>query len=197
MGRPRTISNEQIIDAARALFIKNGFRVSTAEIARAAGVSEGSIFKRFPTKAKLFEAAMGIPEFDIEAALEGRIGEGEAKENLAEIMIELIDFFRKLLPRTMMAWAHPKNRPLDHFMDTRRTAALTILRGITHFFEEEIKRGRIQDADPEIAARMVLGSIYNYVFFELVGVHVRMPIASETYVRSLIDILWKGMAPRS
>lgn len=197
MARPRTISNEQIVDAARALFIKNGFRVSTARIARAAGVSEGSIFKRFPTKARLFEAAMGIPAFDIEAALEGRVGQGDVKENLAELMLELIDFFRKLLPRTMMAWAHPKTRPLDHFMDTRRDAALSILRGLTHYFEQEIQHGRIHDADPEVAARMVLGSIYNYVFFELVGIHIRMPIAAQTYVHSLIDILWKGMAPQS
>jgi hypothetical protein len=41
MARPVTISDEQILDAARAVFTEKGPRATTAEIAERAGVSEG------------------------------------------------------------------------------------------------------------------------------------------------------------
>jgi AcrR family transcriptional regulator len=50
MARPSTIFNQQILDAARAEFLAHGFtKASTVDIARRAGVSEGSIFNRFST----------------------------------------------------------------------------------------------------------------------------------------------------
>ena len=59
MARPPSISNQQILDAARAVFLAHGLaKASTVDIARRAGVSEGSIFNRFPTKDDLFRAAM-------------------------------------------------------------------------------------------------------------------------------------------
>ena len=57
MPRPRTITDEQIVEAARAAFLEQGFSATTAEIARRAGISEGTLFKRFATKEDLFEEA--------------------------------------------------------------------------------------------------------------------------------------------
>jgi AcrR family transcriptional regulator len=46
----------QIIDAATALFLSDGVGVSTASIAKAAGVSNGTLFNAFPTKQDLIDA---------------------------------------------------------------------------------------------------------------------------------------------
>lgn len=54
MARSRSITDEQILEAARAVFLEDGFSASTLEIARRAGISEASIFKRFSTKENLF-----------------------------------------------------------------------------------------------------------------------------------------------
>ncbi|WP_144185468.1 TetR/AcrR family transcriptional regulator C-terminal domain-containing protein [Elioraea rosea] len=48
-----------ILDAAAAAFLQSGYDGTTLEaVARRAGVSTGTLFKRFPTKAALFEAIM-------------------------------------------------------------------------------------------------------------------------------------------
>ena len=56
MARTRTISDEQILDAAQAVFLEQGPQATTSAIADRAGISEGTIFKRFPTKQALFFA---------------------------------------------------------------------------------------------------------------------------------------------
>jgi AcrR family transcriptional regulator len=50
---------DQIVAATSALFARRGFRAaSTAELAEAAGISDGLIFRYFPTKADLYEAVL-------------------------------------------------------------------------------------------------------------------------------------------
>jgi AcrR family transcriptional regulator len=192
MARPKTIDSDAIIEVARKLFLEKGFRVSTSDIAKAAGISEGSIFNRFPTKAALFHAAMGITQLDFQRLFCDRIGRGEVTDELTDIMLELINFFRELMPRMMMMWAHPGSSPLELHRDPN-APPLMMLKAFTHYFDEEMKAGRIRLADPEVTARLCLGSIHNFVFFELTGVHVCMPISAHSFVRGLVDILWKGI----
>jgi AcrR family transcriptional regulator len=45
MARIPKITNEQILEAAREVFLEKGFSGSTLEIAARSGVSEASIFK--------------------------------------------------------------------------------------------------------------------------------------------------------
>lgn len=49
-------NRELLLDAARALFAERGVDVPMAEIARRAGVSNGTLYNRFPTRQDLIEA---------------------------------------------------------------------------------------------------------------------------------------------
>jgi Bacterial regulatory proteins, tetR family len=60
MARTPKITNEAILAVAQQLFLEQGEKASTLEIANKAGISEASIFKRFATKQALFLAAIGI-----------------------------------------------------------------------------------------------------------------------------------------
>lgn len=51
-----TDRKKQIIDAATKLFLEEGVGVSTARIAKAAGVSNGTLFNAFATKQRLIDA---------------------------------------------------------------------------------------------------------------------------------------------
>lgn len=59
MGRVRmdgAARRRQIVEAAMPLFARKGFDgITTREIAAAAGVSEGLVFRHFPTKAALYQ----------------------------------------------------------------------------------------------------------------------------------------------
>jgi hypothetical protein len=50
--------------------------------------------------------------------------------------------------------------------------------------------------NPETVARMLLGSIQSYVFFEiLLRAQQTMPLPVASYLRNLIEILWTGVQP--
>src|SRR6185312_2362392 len=107
MARPTTISEERILDAARAVFLELGIAATTAE---GAGVAEGSIFKRFATKAELFKAAMAIdfddPEF-IRTLVAAR-DEDEPKQTLFQVGLQAVGFFRRMMPLIMMQFGTGK-----------------------------------------------------------------------------------------
>lgn len=194
MARPRTIPDEQILDAARACFLDHGPAASTAAIAKAARVSEGLLFKRFGSKEGLFHAALGLPRCVAFEGLPERVGVGDLRETVQQISLGVIEFFRELMPRITMLRAHPNFDPLEMARDPN-APPLTALRALSAFFDAEMQLGRLRSCDPEVIARVLLGALHNYVFLETVGVHLRMPMAASSYVRALVDVLFSGVAP--
>src|SRR5258708_15907518 len=75
--RKKQLTRRLIFDAAQRLFGERGFdRVSVAEIARAADVSEVTVFNYFPTKEDLFYSGMEFfEERLIESVRSRRAGE--------------------------------------------------------------------------------------------------------------------------
>jgi AcrR family transcriptional regulator len=71
--RKKEQTRRSIAESARALFQKRGFdAVSVAEIARAADVSEGTVFNYFPTKEELFYGGMEAFEARLVDAVRAR-----------------------------------------------------------------------------------------------------------------------------
>lgn len=76
-----TLNRARIVAVARTLFAEQGGAVPLAEIARAAGVGVGTVYRHFPTHADLIEAAAEqrfaeIEEFARTECLRGEPGEG-------------------------------------------------------------------------------------------------------------------------
>ncbi|MBW4635178.1 MAG: TetR/AcrR family transcriptional regulator [Iphinoe sp. HA4291-MV1] len=224
MGRSRTITDEQILEAARAVFLEDGFGASTQEIARQAGISEASIFKRFSTKENLFFAALGIsitPDWIND--LKTLSGQGDLKENLIVLSQRILDFFRDTMPRMMMIAAKGKlpqmKMPILESPETIRKLAssglkqpampspppmqslhVLVLKALTQFFEQELQLGRIRPCAPDILAHMLLGSLTHYtltyyIFLEQTGGADLLAISAPVYVQRMIDIFWYGIAP--
>jgi AcrR family transcriptional regulator len=71
--RKKEQTRKLIADTARGLFVTRGFeRVTVAEIARAANVSEATVFNYFPTKEDLVYYRMEIFETEMLAAIRER-----------------------------------------------------------------------------------------------------------------------------
>jgi AcrR family transcriptional regulator len=197
MARPSTITTDQILDAAREVFLERGFRATTALVAKRARVAEGSLFKRFPTKHALFFAAMqpAIQDPPFLHAIEGRVGKGDVRENMVELGTELLEFLRRILPLVMMSWSHGRGDLPPH-LATDDPPPVRALRRAAAYFDAEMKRKRLRRQDPEILARALFGGVQNYVFHDLIrkGRHGGRK-ASEAYVRGLVNVLWAGAAP--
>jgi AcrR family transcriptional regulator len=71
--RKKQQTREQIAEAARALFAERGFaKVTVAEVARAADVSEQTVFNYFPTKEDLVYWRLGSFEEELLATIRDR-----------------------------------------------------------------------------------------------------------------------------
>ena len=90
MARPRRGERRQLIleVLARMLEQNQGEHITTAQLARAVGVSEAALYRHFPSKARMFE---GLLEFT-EETLFTRINRILAEESRAEERIQGILF---------------------------------------------------------------------------------------------------------
>ncbi len=198
MARPVSIKSETIIEAARQVFLERGIRATTAEVAERAGISEGTIFKRYKSKIDLFRAAMGqdLAEPNWTERLAARVGQGTVEGNLFDIGMGIIAFFREMMPLMMMAWSNPAPNGLPGPLAAPNPPPIRALKLLTGFFEAEMRGGRLRKHDAEIVARTFLGGLNNFVFLEvLYRANNELPLPAETYVRGLVQLLWAGIAP--
>jgi AcrR family transcriptional regulator len=208
MGRSRTISNEQILKAAREVFLAKGFGGSTLEIARRAGVSEGSIFKLFSTKEKLFFAAIGADDMlNWVKELKTLPAQGDLKENLVMLSLQIIELLLDLMPRLIMM--HSKGLPpanlkgfpvhLPGFVEPPQPPLIRDLKVVTLFFQHELELGRIRPCDPEMAASTLLSWLTHYILSRhTMGESSQSDQQQDDmqqHVRGFIDFFWQGIAP--
>lgn len=197
MARPKSISNDQILDAAREVFLEEGIQGTTSKIAERAGISEGTIYRRFDTKHALFMAAMDIPNPPGWAqTLEEIQGEGDLEANLNRLALEMISFFEEVIPKVHMVMSC-RVGPEDALQGEEESPPVRGLKMLTGFFHRERNDGRLRPCDPEIVARMLIGSVYHFAFSEVAGLNDFLPMPRETYVRGVVRNLLQGIAPDS
>jgi AcrR family transcriptional regulator len=186
MPRPKSIDDEEILEAAREVFLEHGIQATTAQVAERADISEGTIYQRFGSKEALFLAAMDISNPpDWQEMLDAFDGSRSLEEDLHDLALEMIDFFEEIIPKIHMVMSSPVHA--DTFFDGGGDPPpVQGVRELTRFFHEERKRGRLGACDPEIVARMFLGSVYHFAFFNVSDLDAYMPMPRETFVRGMV-----------
>jgi AcrR family transcriptional regulator len=201
MARPVSIDSEDILKAAREVFLEKGVSTTTADIAKRAGVSEGTLFHRYKTKEALFQAAM----LDVDPqgimnslGLEARVGRGKLEDELVDLGMRLVELYRVIVPGVMMLHARgdsPRDGDIPAFLRSKNAPPMVAVRTLAAYFEAEMRKKRIRPMDGEVLARMFIGGLWQYVFFELLGGHVgHVPMPQSMYVRGFVDALLHGVA---
>jgi len=109
MGRPKTISDEDILTEARAAFLAEGHAVSTRVIAKRVGLSQATLVQRFGTKDALFVAAVQPDVLDVEATLgtkDDALRDG-ARQYLADVAARLLTRVEQQIPRLLHLRQNP------------------------------------------------------------------------------------------
>jgi AcrR family transcriptional regulator len=188
--------HQQILDTAIQVFAKSGFRgTTTKQLAKAAGVSEATIFLHFPSKEALYEEIL-------EELLQGQrsltgLLEEAADAPLAEVAEHLSAAFmeqhRKGSDLVRLAlFSALERRPLG-----RRIAAQHIggpVKSLVRLIERAQARGEVRaDLDPQMAARALDSVlIHQIIVRELLGKdHV-----TARDMQGYVDIWLRGVAPR-
>src|SRR6185503_14433988 len=101
MARKRTIADADVLQAAREVLLESGTFGSTRDIAARAGISEATLFKRYPTKTALFLAALAPPQPDLGTIIEPARAQADPRKALHVLAFQLLGYFRMAIPRML------------------------------------------------------------------------------------------------
>jgi AcrR family transcriptional regulator len=192
MGRKKSISDADLLEVARAVFIDEGIGASTKEIARRAGISEGVIYQRFTTKDELFFAAMIPPPADLTTMFQPSRFKG--RKLVEKLTLSMLEFSRQALPVMLPLMMHPGFR-LEDLAERQPDSPIFVLRReIGPFLHRESAAGRLGPVDARGASLLIWSLAQAIAFFEKLGAHGGK--FDPEIVQSAIDCMWKGLAPK-
>lgn len=181
-----------IVHAVLPLLIEHGATVTTSQIARAAGIGEGTIFRAFKDKDELFEACTAEvlrPDHVLDA-----IAEIPIEQPLEDRLVEAADALGAHLERmgALMGALHASGRhkrdPEQRLKDRRttwkgsRSESMAAMRGaITELFEPEKDQLRLS---PEQLASMFLTLLF--------GGRRMAPADNAATTRQVVDVFLHG-----
>src|SRR6266404_655376 len=180
MGRTKTVSDTELLDAARRVFVEEGFAASTRAIARSAGVSEDVIF-----------AAMIPPPVDLNRLLHHPRSKGRGL--VEKVTLSLIQYFRATLPVFIPLMSHPSFRFEEFARRHPDSPMVTLRRHLVEFVVQQQRAGRIGAVDPGAAALLMWSTAHSIAFFEHLGAHGGQ--FDPRIIRATIQGLWNGLAP--
>jgi len=203
-GRPPSISDDAILEAARGVFLEQGVGATTAEIARRASISESVLFHRYKTKEALFMAVLdhAVRVSPVAEGLPEKVDKGEIADHLFEVGSAMVEDARKTIPLfiagAMMARASTwKLEGLQERMRRPHPSQVRVFKLFAGYFEAEMDAGRLRRVDSEILARAFIGAVVQHVMQQFWGGQLEgLPLSTPMFLRGLIDILLHGTAVR-
>jgi AcrR family transcriptional regulator len=164
-------TRERILEAARDVILSKGLvRATTKEIARAAGVSEGTLYNYFANKEAIFLDALGqLPSgfITLVRGLPARAGAEPAPAVLTEVGLVGLTFYDDAIRMGASIFADPellaRHRQL---LAQRHAGPQRANEFVTAYLRAEQDLGRVSaKADVEALAYLFLGAIYQRAYW--------------------------------
>ena len=198
MGRPREITDEEIVAAARRCFLEHGAGVPAADIARELGVSHTTLFNRFGSKDGLMIAALGPPkEVPWIAALEAGPDDRPIRRQLVEHAKVISAFFQQLQAGLGLLRAAGIDVRKAYGARQGDPPPLQARRALIGWLQRAQKSGQLARCDAPTLAKTILGALHGWAFTARVCGESTSPAAGERYVEALIELLWNGIGGAS
>lgn len=179
-GRPRSpAADAAILDAAARVMSERGYRgMTVGAVARAAGVSEPTVYLRHPTKHDLAVAAI--------AHLPGLVhppDSGDARRDLVALLDRLVgDAERVGLSLVGAVLAEEPDHP-ELLEQWRTRAGAAVVDAIHAVLDRGVTRGQVRpDADLEAAAELLVGAY--------VGRYTTRGAPPRGWSRRVVAVVW-------
>ena len=178
MRKHAAANRERILEAAESVFGAHGALGSTEDVAAQAGVGIATVFRHFPTKEALIEAAL-LRHFERLNELAGELGtHADAGRALHQLLARMIDTgATKLTLASLVGEPPPKVR-----------AAAAELRGSMNVILERAKAAGVVHGDVTVDELYVL-------IRGLSQATAAQPPPAAT-LTGAIDIIWRGIRAR-
>jgi AcrR family transcriptional regulator len=194
-GRPPSIRDEDLLDAARDEFREEGHGATTAAIARRAGVSEGILFYRFQSREALLAEVIHRETQPPEALREitRTAAQRGVAENLQRVVDTLLASVMRAHPFLELAETSPTSGEIRRvlFARSRRPPPQRIVELVAAWVQEETRLGRVRALDPVPIARAIFGGCVDFVRSR----HFAGGDGDAgAFARGLVDVLLHGAA---
>ena len=186
----------QILDAAAAVFAEKGFHhATTKEIARTAGVSEGTIYNYFDSKADLLIgimtrlAELETLDEELMGALQGDVHDffiAMFRHRMGRIQ-QGQEMLQAVLPEVMV---NPELRERFYQQYVLRIATL-----LEQYLQARIELGHIRSVNVPLAVRAVQGMFVGLLLLRILGDETLLSEWDEL-PEVLATILFDGLSPR-
>ena len=193
MGRKKGLSDQQLLDVARDVFVEKGIAASTREIALRANISEAVIYQRYATKADLFFTAMAPPALDLEEMLKPDGDAEDVRQRLERIASGMLAYFRELMPILLPLMTHP-SFDYEDFVKRHPESPLTLLReGLMDYLTHEAEAGRVRPENIGPSGLTLVATMHSLALFEKLGVHDGH--FDERMLKDIVRSIWQGLEP--
>jgi len=196
-----TEKQRRILEAALEVFAERGYAgTPTAEIAKRAGVAEGTIFKHYKTKKELLLGVLApifarviVPQMTapVRAILEAEHTNIEAL--LRALITERVEFMRghqRALRIVMQEISfHPELRDL-----IANAAGELLLKDAYALIERLQQRGLLRAAPPSSIVRLVVGTVLSFALTRFVAFPDR-DWDDDAEIALTVDVLARGLGP--
>lgn len=195
MGRHKTVTDEDVLAAARRVFEEKGHAATTRDVARAAGISQAVLYQRFATKDDLFLAAMAPPPLDLAKWLCGGAPATReiVKSHVRDIGRGLVAYLDEVGPALLQLATHPFLRPQVISEVHGRMGAEEVMSALDNHLSALCKQGLIHDgSNPRAAAEALIAFAHGAVLPALL---IGTDAGSSSVARfdSLFEALWTGL----
>ncbi|MGV9709844.1 TetR/AcrR family transcriptional regulator [Gordonia sp. NPDC003424] len=148
---------EQVLDAARRCLVRNdGRKVTVAEVAREAGVSRPTVYRRWPDMSEIIRALLTREVLGIITAVTDTIP--LRTDDLDASIDQVVRVAAALRDDELVAalWREQRELMAPYVFDRLGTSQLGVLKMLGEIVVRGQERGQIRDGDPEKMAAMVL-----------------------------------------
>ncbi|MDQ7996142.1 MAG: TetR/AcrR family transcriptional regulator [Luteibacter sp.] len=187
-SRPASDHQQRVLQAACALFLRDGYRVSMVAVAREAGVSKQTVYAHFENKDTLFHAAVQQLAHPLHASL------APESRGLADTLYALADAHHTYvmdhehvaLGRMLIAEAPRFPAAAKTFF---RTAIGTVAVRLSRCMAEAMDAGEMRRDDPEVAAELFLAMLHGLEGDRrLFGMRARGQKAQDEWARHAVTV---------
>jgi len=200
LSSPKAETRDRIVTAAERVLRERGYaRATTKEIARAAGLSEGTLYNYFESKEDLWLdvlSAQQLPSFIVLVrSFPERAGTSTVRANLEEMASVALAFYLKSVPMGAAVQADPAllNR-LRVAVAARHAGPQRANENVTAYLRAEQDLGRLnRNVNPGAASYLLLGACFQKAhWLQFLNEETQEGFEIQ-FAREIVDVLFEGI----
>lgn len=191
-------TRQQLLEAIEKLIQTVGLaRVTTKEIARESGLSEGALYRHFDHKEDAFLAVFEKHLRELSGILSEYVaGRGEVEANLCEISLAILRYYDQLVPLTASFFADIELLARFRELLQRIGGPERLHYRVSMYIEDEQHLGRIVSELPALViTTSLLGPVFQYAFLRQLTVHDQFGLTDQQFVENLVKVLTCSLLP--